>query len=48
MESIPWLRYLPFYGLELKREFELGKKLSTRLLNRVKRDLVRIALLILT
>jgi len=48
VESLPWLRYLPFYGLELKRGFESGKQLTSRKLNRVKRDIVRIALPIFT
>ena len=48
VESIPWLRYLPFYGLELKRAFESGKQLTSRKLNRVKRDIVHIALAIFT
>ena len=44
VDSIPWLRYLPFYGLELKHIFEGNKKLTTDQLNRVKRDIVRLAL----
>ncbi|OJA12083.1 hypothetical protein AZE42_02187 [Rhizopogon vesiculosus] len=33
---IPWLKYLPWYGKELKRGFESKRRLHTSQLNRVK------------
>ncbi|KAG2115443.1 cytochrome P450 [Suillus clintonianus] len=36
VESIPWLKYLPWYGRDLKAWFERSKKLSLGNLNRVK------------
>ena len=40
VDSIPWLRYLPWYGQELKREFERGDRIYTGLMNHVKQQLV--------
>ncbi|KAG2125140.1 cytochrome P450 [Suillus clintonianus] len=39
VDSIPWLRYLPWYGRDLKRGFERIKKLNTGQLNRVKQQI---------
>ncbi|KAG1730398.1 cytochrome P450 [Suillus paluster] len=39
VDSIPWLKYLPWYGQELKREFERTRQLYTKQLNRVKQQL---------
>ncbi|KAG0696756.1 cytochrome P450 [Suillus ampliporus] len=39
VDSIPWLKYLPGYGRELKREFERVRQLYTKQLNRVKQQL---------
>ncbi|KAG0704960.1 cytochrome P450 [Suillus ampliporus] len=39
VELIPWLRYLPWYGQELRREYEKSRKLYTKQLNRVKQQL---------
>ncbi|KAG2137952.1 cytochrome P450 [Suillus clintonianus] len=39
VDSIPWLKYLPWYGLDLKRQFESTRKLYTNQLNRVKQQL---------
>ncbi|KAG2155673.1 cytochrome P450 [Suillus clintonianus] len=36
VDSIPWLKYLPWYGRELKKEFERFKKLNISQLNLVK------------
>ncbi|KAG2135175.1 cytochrome P450 [Suillus clintonianus] len=44
VDSIPWLKYLPWYGLDLKRQFESTRKLYTNQLNRVKQQLARIVL----
>ena len=44
VESIPWLKYLPWYGQELKRGYESSKRIHTSQLNRVKQQMVRIAL----
>jgi len=46
VDSFPWLKYIPWYGQELKRQFESSKQLHTRQLNRVKQQLVSIGLLI--
>jgi len=46
VDSFPWLKYLPWYGQELKRQFESGKQLNIRQLNRVKQQMVSIGLLI--
>ncbi|KAG2137965.1 cytochrome P450 [Suillus clintonianus] len=39
VDSIPWLKYVPFYGRALRTEFERGKKLYFSQLNRVKEQL---------
>ncbi|KAG0708129.1 cytochrome P450 [Suillus ampliporus] len=39
VDSIPWLKYLPWYGLDLKRGFEMSKKLDMSQLNRVKEQM---------
>ncbi|OJA12871.1 hypothetical protein AZE42_02902 [Rhizopogon vesiculosus] len=41
VDSIPWLKYLPWYGRELKSEFETTKRLYTNQLNRVKQQIER-------
>jgi len=46
VDLIPWLKYIPWYGQELKRQFESSKQLHTRQLNRVKQQIVSIGLLI--
>jgi hypothetical protein len=46
VESIPWLKYLPWYGQELKHTFERSRRLYTSQLNRVKEQIVSIASLI--
>ncbi|KAG1813846.1 cytochrome P450 [Suillus subaureus] len=38
-DSIPWLKYIPWYGRELKRGFERSKRLHTGQLNRVKEQM---------
>jgi hypothetical protein len=44
VDSIPWLKYLPWYGQELKQQHERCKQLYTDELNRVKFQIVRITL----
>ncbi|KAG1725073.1 cytochrome P450 [Suillus paluster] len=39
VESIPWLKYLPWYGQELKRGFPMIRQLYTGQLNRVKQQI---------
>ncbi|KAG1744389.1 cytochrome P450 [Suillus lakei] len=39
VDSIPWLRYLPWYGRDLKLGFEMLKKLNTDQLDRVKEQM---------
>ncbi|KAG0704889.1 cytochrome P450 [Suillus ampliporus] len=39
VDSIPWLKYLPWYGRDLKRGFERGNKLYKGQLNRVKEQM---------
>ncbi|KAG0695355.1 cytochrome P450 [Suillus ampliporus] len=39
VDSIPWLKYLPWYGRELKRGFERSMKLDMGHLNRVKEQM---------
>ncbi|KAG1736247.1 cytochrome P450 [Suillus lakei] len=39
VDSIPWLKYLPWYGRDLKLGFERGKKLNTGHLERVKEQM---------
>jgi hypothetical protein len=42
VDWIPWLKYLPWYGRDLKQQFESTKKLNIGQLNRVKEQMVRI------
>ncbi|OAX37091.1 cytochrome P450 [Rhizopogon vinicolor AM-OR11-026] len=39
VESIPWLKYLPWYGQELRHGYEIAKRLHTSQLNRVKQQM---------
>ncbi|KAG1750485.1 cytochrome P450 [Suillus paluster] len=39
VNSIPWLKYLPWYGQDVKRGFERGMKLNVGQLNRVKEQM---------
>ncbi|KAG1816780.1 cytochrome P450 [Suillus subaureus] len=39
VDSIPWLKYFPWYGPDLKLNFERSKKLHTSDLNRVKEQM---------
>lgn len=39
VDWIPWLKYLPWYGRDLKQEFENTKKLNAGQLNRVKEQM---------
>ncbi|KAG1723925.1 cytochrome P450 [Suillus paluster] len=39
VDAIPWLKYLPWYGKELKRGFEMSRQLYTNQLNRVKQQI---------
>ncbi|KAG0696657.1 cytochrome P450 [Suillus ampliporus] len=39
VDSIPWLKYLPWYGRDLKRGFERVEKLNMGQLNRVKEQM---------
>ena len=48
VDSFPWLRYIPWYGQELKHAFERCKRLHVNQLNRVKEEIVSITLLIFT
>jgi hypothetical protein len=48
VNSIPWLKYLPWYAPELKDQFERTTRLHTNQLNRVKLHMVCLALPILT
>ncbi|OAX33120.1 cytochrome P450 [Rhizopogon vinicolor AM-OR11-026] len=41
VDTVPWLKHLPFYGRELRRDFERGKKLYTDQLAVVKEQLRR-------
>ncbi|OJA08119.1 hypothetical protein AZE42_08437 [Rhizopogon vesiculosus] len=41
VDSIPWLKYLPWYGQELRHGYEMAKRLHTSQLNRVKQQMVR-------
>ncbi|KAG1737540.1 cytochrome P450 [Suillus paluster] len=41
VDSIPWLRYIPWYGKDLREGFERGRKIYTAQLNRVKHQLQR-------
>jgi hypothetical protein len=44
VDSIPWLKYFPWYGKGLKRGFERSERLYTNQLNRVKEQIVCSAL----
>ncbi|OAX33122.1 cytochrome P450 [Rhizopogon vinicolor AM-OR11-026] len=39
VDSVPWLKYIPWYGLQLKREGEMRRLIYTNDLNRVKEQL---------
>ncbi|KAG0700993.1 cytochrome P450 [Suillus ampliporus] len=39
VDSIPWLKYLPWYGRDLRRGFERGEKVNVNHLNRVKEQM---------
>ncbi|KAG0700990.1 cytochrome P450 [Suillus ampliporus] len=39
VDSIPWLKYVPWYGRDLRRWFERGEKLNVGQLNRVKEQM---------
>ncbi|KAG1754216.1 cytochrome P450 [Suillus lakei] len=39
VDTIPWLRYLPWYGRKLKSEFESNRKLFANQMNRLKQQL---------
>lgn len=39
VDSIPWLKYIPWYGRELKRGFQRAKRLYVGQLNRVKEQM---------
>ncbi|KAG0700988.1 cytochrome P450 [Suillus ampliporus] len=39
VEWIPWLRYLPWYGRDLRQGFETGKRIYTGHMNRVKEQM---------
>ncbi|KAG0708706.1 cytochrome P450 [Suillus ampliporus] len=39
VDSIPWLKYLPWYGRELKQGFETGKRINMGNLNRVREQM---------
>ncbi|KAG1727137.1 cytochrome P450 [Suillus lakei] len=41
VDAIPWLKYLPWYGQELKRGFEISKRLYINQLNRVKQQMTQ-------
>ena len=41
VDSIPWLKYIPWYGQELKREFKSSRRIYINQLNCVKEQLVR-------
>lgn len=41
VDSIPWLRYLPWYGQDLKQEFKAINRFYTDQLNLVKQQIVR-------
>lgn len=43
VDSIPWLKHLPWYGRDLKRGFERTKKLNLGQLNRVREQMVYIS-----
>ncbi|OJA09456.1 hypothetical protein AZE42_02612 [Rhizopogon vesiculosus] len=39
VDSIPWLKYVPWYGRELREEFETNKRFYTSQLNHVKQQI---------
>ncbi|KAJ8595262.1 cytochrome P450 [Rhizopogon salebrosus TDB-379] len=41
VDSIPWLKHLPWYGQELRRGGEMFKRLNTNNLNRVRQQIVQ-------
>lgn len=41
VDSLPWLQYIPWYGKNLRREFENGKKVYLAQLNQVKQQIQR-------
>jgi hypothetical protein len=48
VESLPWLKYLPWYGRDLKLGFERTKKFYLGQLKRVREQIVYISFRILT
>jgi hypothetical protein len=44
VDSIPWLKYLPWYGQELRRGYEKSERLNTSQLNHVRQQIVRFVL----
>jgi hypothetical protein len=48
VDWIPWLKYIPWYGRDLKRAFVSTKKLNIGKLNRVKEQMVCISFPIFT
>jgi len=40
VEWIPWLKYIPWYGQELKSGYKSGVRLNTGHLNRVRQEMV--------
>ncbi|KAG2133694.1 cytochrome P450 [Suillus clintonianus] len=41
VDSLPWLKHIPWYGKALRREFENGKKVYLAQLNQVKQQIQR-------
>ncbi|KAG1733319.1 cytochrome P450 [Suillus lakei] len=41
VDSLPWLQYIPWYGKQLRQEFENGKRVYVAQLNQVKRQIQR-------
>lgn len=48
VDAIPWLKYFPWYGRELRGEFEKRLRRYTKQLDRVKQQIVCIALPVFT
>jgi len=48
VESLPWLKCLPWYGRDLKLGFERAKKFHLDQLNRVREKMVCVSIRILT
>jgi hypothetical protein len=44
VDTIPWLKYIPWYAQELRREFERSLRLHTNRLDRIGQQMVCIAL----